>query len=351
VEKRCDLVFEGGGMKGIGLVGALSVLEEHGHSYQRLAGTSAGAIVAALTAAGYSSAELYETLLSLDFTAFMDEGWEDRLPLIDKPASLIMDLGIYEGDALERWIGERLAAKGVRTFGDLIVDAETDDPRYRWKLQVVVSDVSMHRLLVLPRDARVLGVEPDDMVVAEAVRASMSIPVFFEPKRVKDEGSLTEHVLVDGGMLSNFPVWLFDAEREPRWPTIGLLLVEGDTRQRVGPGVEPVGQIGHGPIALVSYVRALVQTLVEAHDRLYIDQADFARTIPIETLGVAATDFALPEEQRRALYESGRRAAEGFLPFDFDAYQAAFPRGARVSRRDSIRRAMLVHRGGFGRAD
>lgn len=57
-EKRVDLVFEGGGVKGLGLVGVLSVLEEKGYEPQSVAGTSAGGLLAALLAAGYTAAEL-----------------------------------------------------------------------------------------------------------------------------------------------------------------------------------------------------------------------------------------------------------------------------------------------------
>jgi NTE family protein len=76
---RLDLVLEGGGVKGIGLAGAYAVLEENGYEPQNVAGTSAGAITAALIAARYSAAELKEIVLSLDFKQFEDKAWEDRL--------------------------------------------------------------------------------------------------------------------------------------------------------------------------------------------------------------------------------------------------------------------------------
>ncbi|MDP2401689.1 MAG: patatin-like phospholipase family protein, partial [Actinomycetota bacterium] len=225
--RRTDLVFEGGGMKGIGLVGALSVLEEQGYVAERRAGSSAGAIVAGLSAAGYRAQELHALLAEMDFTRFLDKGWEDRIPVIGPPLSILFQLGIYEGDEFERWLEDALAARGVRTFADLRRDDDSADPRFHWSLQVVVSDVTAHEMLVLPRDAeRKLGIDPDSLSVATAIRASMSIPILFEPVRIADPRDGFEHVLVDGGMLSNFPVWVFDAE-EPRWPTIGLLLVEG----------------------------------------------------------------------------------------------------------------------------
>ena len=115
--KKVDLVLEGGGVKGIGLVGALAVLEERGFRPQSLAGTSAGAIAAALTAAGYSAAELLGILAELDFNSFKDEGWEDRVPIVGTPLSVLKDEGIYEGGRLLEWMRELLAARGIRTFG------------------------------------------------------------------------------------------------------------------------------------------------------------------------------------------------------------------------------------------
>ena len=96
--KNCDLVCEGGGVKGIGLAGAYAGLEEAGYAPKRVAGTSAGAITAALIAAGYTSAELKEIVLSLDFRQFEDKGWEDRIPLLGTPLSVLLEAGVYEGD-------------------------------------------------------------------------------------------------------------------------------------------------------------------------------------------------------------------------------------------------------------
>jgi NTE family protein len=93
-----DLVFEGGGVKGIGLAGAVATLEERGYVPQNVAGTSAGAITAALLAAGYSAAELRELIIGLDYRQFEDKGWEDKIPLVERSLSMLLDLGLYEGD-------------------------------------------------------------------------------------------------------------------------------------------------------------------------------------------------------------------------------------------------------------
>jgi NTE family protein len=199
---------------------------------------------------------------------------------------------------------------------------------------VIVSDVTNRRLLVLPDDAASLGVEPDDLEVAYAVRMSMSIPIFFEPVMHRNPRTGQDHLIVDGGMLSNFPVWLFDADKgePPRWPTFGMLLVEGDPKVPVSHRVE-ARQSG----SIVDYVKALASTMMEAHDRLYLEKATFVRTIPIPTLGVSTTEFDITPERVRAIYESGRKAAFEFLDrWDFEAYKAEFRSGKEHSRREEL---------------
>jgi NTE family protein len=333
-ERRVDLVFEGGGVKGIGLVGALAVLEERGYEPQNLAGTSAGAIVAALSAAGYSAAELRDLVLGLDYRAFEDRAWEDEVPLAGIPLSLLKDRGVFEGEALLAWLRERLSAKGVETFRDLVHPEFAADERYRYRVQVIASDLTARRLLVLPQDARTLGIAPDDLEVALAVRMSAGIPFFFEPVRARHRRTGREHLVVDGGVLSNFPVWLFDTDGEPPWPTFGLLLVEPDPTT---PLSERLPRPGRRDGGLVDYARSLIMTMLEAHDRLYVEKANFARTIPIGTLGVRTTDFGLSRRRALDLYGSGRRAAEEFLAgWDFEGYVARFRGGEEHSRRAEV---------------
>ena len=124
-EKRVDLVFEGGGVKGIALAGAFSVLEEQGFRTQNVAGTSAGAVVGSLVAAGYSAKELYDILQETPFSSFQDEGWEDRIIGLGMPLSILKDHGIYEGKFFHGWLRERLAEKGISRFGDLKIAGET----------------------------------------------------------------------------------------------------------------------------------------------------------------------------------------------------------------------------------
>jgi NTE family protein len=335
-EQFADLVFEGGGVKGIGLCGALAALQQRGFTHKSVAGTSAGAITAALVGAGYSSAELDEILLKVPFKDFKDRAWEDKLPG-GRIVSLLRDRGIYEGRFFQDWIAELLGKKGITRFGQLI-DEQAEDPKNRFRLRVIASDVTHRRMLVLPNDADHLGIEPEELEIAYAVRMSMSIPIFFEPVVHKNPRTEEEHLIVDGGMLSNFPVWLFDCEgRDPRWPTFGLRLVEPDPKIAIGhrlAGEEHGAERG----SLIDYLKSLASTMMEAHDRLYLDNATFARTIPIPTLGVGTTEFDIAPERVKALYDSGHTAASEFLDgWNFDAYIDAFRRDKPLpGRRESL---------------
>jgi NTE family protein len=334
---NCDLVCEGGGVKGVGLAGAYSVLEEHGYRVQNVAGTSAGAITAALIAAGYTAEELKKIVFELDFLQFEDKGWEDRIPLFGKGVSLLSDQGIYEGNRFREWIGGLLEEKHIKTFADLRTGDE--DPRFAYRLQVIASDVSARRLLVLPRDAAILGIEPDELEVALAVRMSMSIPIFFEPVRIENKQTNHEHLIVDGGMLSNYPLWLFDCDTSqiPDWPTFGLLLVEPEPKTPITARLPEPQKGPHGARGLISLLSALVHTMMEAHERMYVEKEQFARTIPIKTLGVGTTEFNLSEERKLALYNSGRTAAEEFLAtWNFDAYVEEYRKGKQHPRRDEV---------------
>ncbi len=336
-EHNVDLVCEGGGVKGIGLAGAYAALEEAGYEPQNVAGTSAGAITAALIAAGYSADELREIVFDLDYRQFEDRGWEDRVPLVNQPLSILLAQGIFEGERFLAWMRDLLEAKGIETFAQL--KTEWDDPKYAYRLQVIASDVSARELLVLPRDAAKLGIAPDELEVALAVRMSMSIPIFFEPVRIENAETNHEHVIVDGGMLSNFPVWLFDSGdlEEPDWPTFGLLLVEPDPKVPITARLPAPEHAPRGARGLVALFSGMLHTMMEAHDRLYLEKEQFARTVPIPTLGVHTTEFDISRQRAQELYESGHTAAEQFLAtWNFEAYVDEFRRGKTHSRRADV---------------
>jgi NTE family protein len=329
-----DMVFEGGGVKGIGLAGAYRSLWDHAYRPGCVAGTSAGAITAALVAAGYTGEELQTIVLEqMDFKKFEDETALDRFGVFGEGAQFLFSKGMHSGDYFLNWIRDKLAAKGVSKFGELADPTATPERRYR--LRVIASDLSARSMLVLPDDAGQLGFDPDELEIAEAVRMSMSIPIFFKPVVCTDKAGQS-HTIVDGGLLSNFPIWLFDTTGTPQFPTFGMLLVAPNQSDPLVPS-PAAGEKLPSVSSPVHFGMAIVETMMDAHDRLYVEQANYARTIPIPTLGVKTTEFDIQPQQAQGLFDSGAKAATEFLAsWDFDAYVKKFREGEPPSRRSTV---------------
>ncbi len=326
-KQKVDGVFEGGGVTGIGLVGAASVIEAAGYEFSNLAGTSAGAIIASLLAAGYSASELKQIISDFNFSKLEDSPWSGHIPFIGGLADEIFYKGLYKGDVFLNQMRDLLKAKKIYTFRDFIDPEYPDDPRYHFKLQVVASDISRGRMLVLPRDinSNDYGMEPEDLEVALAVRMSMSIPFFFEPVKLK------ESYIVDGGLLSNFPIELFDSDSPPGWPTFGFKLVFSDQ-------TNPAQLVQHRVNGPLSELAAIFFTAMEAHDAYYLKNDKYVRTIPIDTLTIGATAFNLTQANKDDLHSSGMNAAKTFLDhWDFEKYKALYRSGKPApTRRERV---------------
>ena len=325
---KADVVLEGGGVKGIGLVGSLVALTDAGYQLTRISGTSAGAVVGALAAAGLTGDALREGALSLDYAEFRDPSPLDRIPLAGEALALLEGSGIYQGDYAREWVSSRLAELGVHTFGDLKIDDDSLPPDRRYKLVVTVSDVTLGQLVRFPWDYRsVYGLDPDTMPVADAVRASMSIPFFFRPVTLTNPATKVTSTLVDGGLLSNFPIDSLDRTdgQQPRWPTFGVTVLPnlpaGDDQ------VIPLLGLPHpGGLHLLEQV---IATTLVGRDQAYINQPWVsARTIRVDSTDVGVLDFGITDEQTQALYENGYQAAEAFLStWDWPAYVQRFRQG------------------------
>jgi NTE family protein len=322
-----DLVLEGGGVKGIGLVGAYASLTKAGYTFHRIAGTSAGAIVGALIAAGMPPDDLERVMREIDYERFQDEGLADRFGLLGKGFSLLFEKGIYEGRYLHEWIDGLLTDLGKRTFADLRIDDPQSSlpPEKAYRLVVMTSDVTTGELVRLPWDYPRYGLDADDQLVADAVRASMSIPFFYEPVQLRwhnGDGRSIDSYMVDGGMLSNFPIEVFDRTdgKRPRWPTFGIKLSAKPSAVRAGK-CDVEGTFG--------LARAMIGTMTSFHDQMHIDDPSvLARTMFVDTGSVKATDFDIDEATQKALFASGRKAATKFLAgWDFDAYVDTYRSG------------------------
>lgn len=298
---KADGVFAGGGVKGLAFAGALQASAEAGYDeWNRLAGTSAGAITAMALAVGYNAAQLRQRLESFDLATIADYG---PLREAEIPLNLALHQGATHGVALHRWIEQLLdeAPQSARKFGELAED----------KLQVVGVDLAHSRMVVFPRDVALYvddagrPLAPEEFSIADAVRISAGFPYFFPPLRLRDAKTGKQGVLVDGGVASAFPVFLFDS-LEPRHPTWGYRLYSGNPPEQ--PSYTEIG----GPTWPIEMLKAIVDTSMGALDKLEL-VAFGPRTISIPTGDVPTLDFSLDEAQKKELYDLGYSAAKGFF--------------------------------------
>ncbi|MBS4191249.1 patatin-like phospholipase family protein [Bacillus sp. FJAT-49705] len=286
-----DGVFSGGGIKGFALIGAYEEIEKRGFCFTRVAGTSAGSIIAALIAARYTSKEIYQLIDELDLKKFLDTRKTFVPFAITKWLLLYWRLGLYKGDELENWIANKLGEKGIWKFSDLPPQA----------LRIIASDLTNGQLIVLPDDLIKYGIEPGSFSIAKAIRMSCSLPYFFEP--VKLNVKKNTNLIVDGGVLSNFPMWLFDKENIKKVrPVLGVQLSHNSIER-------PKNKVNNA----IQMFEALFETMKDAHDSRYISRKHARNIIFIPTEGVLLTEFQLTHEKKKALVDLGRKCAKQFF--------------------------------------
>ncbi|MCW6049369.1 patatin-like phospholipase family protein [Microcoleus sp. A2-C5] len=308
-----DAIFEGGGVRGVAFLGALRCCHDLGIRWRKLAGTSAGAITAAVLATDLSMDDLEQLLGDLDYSIFLTQ---KNSPLIlngdpaddlQSPAwtliflTISRQMGEYSAQPFRQWLEAILSKGHLQSFADV---KKLEKER---ELKVVISNLTRGEMLVLPDDLRrqdsadsdalyqqLRLQNPEEFSVAEAVRLSMSIPLFFEP------GKLGNDLIVDGGILSNFPLWIYDKQSgstpvAPRWFTFGFRLVD--------TGIENQIKI-NSPVSMLS---AMFTTMMKARDRYHQREMDKGRVINIDVTeaAVTTTDFNLDADRKAKLYRLG----------------------------------------------
>jgi NTE family protein len=173
-------------------------------------------------------------------------------------------------------------------------------------------------------DRTVYGLsEPGKQRVVDAVRASMSIPFFFEPVTITNPETGLRSTLVDGGVLSNFPIDALDRPdgEQPRWPTFGVKLLPAFRDDAL-----KLPLIGAPRVPAVRLLMSLIGTSIVGHDQTRLNLPWVKdRTIQVDTSTVGITDFDLNDQQKQRLYNNGRAAARSFLDsWDWDEYRARY---------------------------
>jgi NTE family protein len=274
--------------------------------------------------------KMEKLLRAIDYRRFCDKSARDRIPLAGPALSIALENGVYEGDYLKEWLGNELAELGVETFADLGREDESSSlaPEQEYRLVVMTADITRGELVRLPWDYRDrYGLDPGKQRVVDAVRASMSIPIFYEPVTLTHaDGS--QSTLVDGGVLTNYPIGTFDRTdgRAPRWPTFGFTLTPplpaGNAKLFHG-----LGPARRGPFRLVE---SLITTMMVGHDQAYLTKPWVAaRSILVDTGTVNAVDFGIDRTAQERLYQSGLAAGRDFLKtWDWEEYLRLFRGGA-----------------------
>jgi predicted acylesterase/phospholipase RssA len=386
---KYDMVFEGGGAKGMVFVGALQELESRGHTPGRLLGTSAGSIMATFLAAGYGAVEMAaalnetrdgepvflgfletprtppkEAIQQSEFRDFLREINISFLPdileekLDDAIAAALASSrktirifsflewgGFYAADNFLGWLKGKLNAgiyplaggahkkAEARNFGGMTL-AEF----YRATgvdLSLVAADTSVSRLLILNHRTA------PECPLIYAVRMSMSLPLLWQEVVWQAEWgpyrgeNISGHTIVDGGMLSNFPIELFLSDQ----PHVKAVMGEktGADRNVVGflidekldvPGAPllSAGTKGFsmGQLRTVNRLQNLINTMTQAHDKSVIEVSQrFVVRLPAK--GYGTIEFGMSDQRREALIAAGRQAASAY----FDRLE--FAEGAGVS--------------------
>lgn len=322
-----NLVFEGGGVKGIAYLGALEVLAGRNiiPDIQRVGGTSAGAINAILLGLGFTPEETKDILWSLDFNSFMDDSWG----VIRDTDRLIEQYGWYKGDYFREWIGKLIKEKtgnSESTFAD--VEAMKDKQGFK-SLYFMGTNLSTSFSEIFSAE------HTPRLCIADAARISMSIPLFFAAKR-----SARGDVYVDGGVLDNYPIKLFDRKKylksknfsEPEYykkinsklkdisrpisnyvynkETLGFRL---DTKEEISVFRDQAEPPHRKIDNFFDYTWALIHTVLEAQQSSHLHSDDWSRTVYINTLGVSTTDFDLSDEKKKELTQSGKRGTSEYF--------------------------------------
>lgn len=391
-----DLVFEGGGARGMAFVGALHEFERRRHTPGRLLGTSAGAIVATLLAAGYSAAELQGALSeevegksvfarflgepppfskeevqestiralvrALDFgllpdaiSTRVDDALVQamlRVPAHRNVYALIERGGWYAAHEFEAWLRTRLSsgthAGAPRRYGAMTL-AEFHAATRVW-LSMVVADTTDWRMRVL--NARTAPHCP----LVQAVRMSMNLP-FVWPDVVWQESwggyrgrSLAGHVIVDGGLVSGFPLELFVSDAPSTQELMGArgsaallgLLIDEQLPVPGAPPLTPPPQaFNFSSVRAVQRVARLVGTMTSARDRMVIDAfADLVVHLPGRDYGTI--EFNMPARKRELLLKAGSEAMRAWFERTAPSDVAApFDAAGRAAYANRAARAML----------
>ncbi len=310
-----NLVFEGAGIRGIAYAGVIQALEENGiaENIEKVGGTSAGAISSLLFALGYSSYEMDSIISETDFEDFND----GKYFFVGGISRTKNKYGWYRGEEFTEWIGtliEKKTGNSETTFEELHKKGYKD-------LYVTATCLNKQELMILSYETY------PKMKVKDAVRISMSIPLYFQAVFVDSIGKTYSEqnqnndldLMVDGGIIGNFPIHIFDTYendsmnkeiRIPNYQTLGIRIdsdpqIKEDSLSR---------KLAPYPIEdFTDYISAFYIMVIENLNRNNLSEDDWNRTISVSSVGITPKIKKLTTEQKEMLFNSGKESAENYF--------------------------------------
>ena len=301
-----NLVFEGAGVRGIAYSGAITALDSLGvlKNIHRFAGTSAGAIYAIFLAVGFSAKEIEGIVSQLNYALFMDASRN----FISNSTRLITDFGWYKGDFFVNHMAQLIERKlpdGFLSFKTL--KELTGNDLYIIGTNLTKEHAEIYSAEITP-----------NMQVVEALRISTCIPMLF--KAVKRKEGKEDNILVDGGLVWNCPLELFDDKKyvynslnAPHHGGVGDLVFNMETLGfRLDPKEDPLKEmrkhaspfhkIGH----IFEFTREFMKFYALASLKRHLEPNNWNRVIFVDTLNIMGTDFEISEDEIYRLIEQGK---------------------------------------------
>lgn len=313
-----NLVFEGGGVKGIAYGGALSRIQEMGilEKIERVAGTSAGAITATLLSVGYDAQSISKIISETDFNKFQDNTFLFIRDLI----RVFRKFGWNKGELFEVWMADLIEKKTGNknlTFGQLHEMVLKNENQTK-DLYIVATNVSK-------QIAEFISFENyPNMPIYKAVRMSMSIPLFFTAVKHQSD------YFVDGGITANFPIQIFDNLKyvdNPKnviqayggyddtyafnYETLGFRVDSNTEKNNL---INPITDSNwNSTKSLKNFLITLSNFVIDMVNKKHLNQNDWNRTIFIDSGNVGTTDFKLNKEKINFLINSGIRGVDDYF--------------------------------------
>lgn len=292
-------------MLGIGHVGAISVMEEMSmvDEISYYVGSSAGSIVAALMACGATTEFLRKQLYDMDLSSLLD----DSFGVVRDIGRLVSKYGWYKGDALRKWMHDALLA--LTGNGEITLAEAYNHAGRKKKLTIMMFSM---------RTRTTIGASfltKPDLPIAEAIRRSASIPVYYQTRRnVASYGEHDADMFVDGGLIDNYPMHVLREDGLSDDEILGIkLITSAELEERYYEEKTGLPAVHAMPKSIVDYLMLLIEILRDQALKSHVRAGDWALTIPVDVGTLSSTNFSITRKEQEWLYQQGVIAAQQYL--------------------------------------